>query len=297
MKRASMIAAMGAAMFTATAAHAQADPDKALDRADARLNRPEPAERAAARSLVTGAAKPAETHWTFSLLGPVTFNSNVANAETNPDSAFHFAPEATLAGSWKLDSDVTFFVMGDVNLDSYFTHRENDASTYSARAGFRFGDATTGISPYIHYTMLSLYSGQFGHHDVTVHHFVAGAKRSWTLGKDQALTLDANFLRREATVASVELDRGTFDLTFTQGLSATTTLTVEGTGQYAHYTGGTSIGRDDQNLKLSAGISHELGDLFTLDVTAYFQRNWSNVIGKGYSTFDVGPTLSLTKKF
>lgn len=278
----------------AATAQAQTSPDVGLNRAEARLERIERPERPAMRAAP---GEPERFPWEVSVSVPFTYNSNVANAETNKDQAFHADPTITIAKKWGIGSGVQFFIEGDVDSDAYTAHNENDSSTLMGQAGFRFGDATTGIAPYVHYTVMSLYTGQFDSHDVTIHHFTIGAKRSWAAGDHGRVALDANVLRREASVNTVELNRGTATLTYSADINETTSWSLSARGQYSHYTGGTSKGRDDVLLRVLGGVSFALSEAFSLDLQANFQRNWSDRAGKDYSVWDVGPTVTLSTKF
>jgi len=284
-----------AALLTLTAysTAASAQSDAALDRVEARLDRLERREPPRVR-LGPGET---ETHpWELSFSLPFTWNSNVASAPTNPDAAFHADPTITLGKKWDVGSS-QFFFEANADSDAYTAHSENDSSTLSAQAGVRFGDASTGVAPYVHYTVLALYAGQLDAHDVTIHHFTVGAKRSWTAGEHGRLILDVNALRREATLRTVEQTRGTTSLTYAADIDDTTSWSLSARGQYAHYTGGTSSGRDDAALRLLGGVTFLLGDHATLDIQASFQRNWSDRAGKEYSVWDIGPTIGFSTRF
>ncbi len=285
------------AMAAASTASAQTT-DTDLDRAEARRERPEPAERGLAG--VRSATDEAEKHFTLSFALPFTFNSNVAGVQTGANSAFHADPTISLEGSWTSGS-ANFFVEASADDDNYTSYSDNNGATLYGRAGVRFGDATTRIAPYLHYTFIGLYSGHFESHAVSTHYFTLGAKRTYARDDhNQRFTIDANILRREATVAEVEQVRGTFLLSLGQSfdrLNKDTRWSLSGRAQYAWYTGGTADGREDLTLRVAAGLSHAVSPSLTLEAQVYFQRNWSNRPGKDYSVWDAGPTITLSTAF
>lgn len=288
------LVALAATLMLSVPAAAQTTPDATLDRVESRLDRIERREPPPSRA---GPRAEDVFPWELSFTLPFTWNSNVANASDNPDRAFHADPTLTLGKKWAIGGGTQLFVEGSVDSDAYTEHHENDSSTLSAQAGIRFGDASKRLAPYIHYTVLGLYAGQFEMHDVTVHHFTVGAKRSWKAGEHGRVIADVSALRREATLRAVEQTRGTLSLTYVGDLDEKTSWSLGARGQYAHYTGGAASGRDDKTLRIAGGLTYLLKDNVALDLSASFQRNWSDRAGKDYSVWDIGPSLTLSTSF
>ena len=54
--------------------------------------------------------EPERFPWEVSVSVPFTYNTNVANAETNKGQAFHADPTITIAKKWGIGSGVQFFM-------------------------------------------------------------------------------------------------------------------------------------------------------------------------------------------
>lgn len=281
-----------ASLLLASAAAAQGG-DTAAERADARLNRLDRPERLEPPALRGEAGKPP---FTFTLTAPFTFNSNVENASANTKSAFHANPSARL--DWKQQSGtVRFFGRIVADADYYTRYKENDASTLSARFGFRIvKDSLKGVTPYAHYTPVIVYGRSFGDHQLTLHTLAAGVRADFKIGK-LAAGADVQVARREATLAAAEQNRVTLALDVGGDIVPDRlSWSVSHTFQGRLYTGGANDGRDDINFLTTAGLTWTIGRA-TLELGATFERNASNRAGKDYSTFDAGPSLTFAVPF
>ncbi|MEG3122533.1 hypothetical protein [Sphingomonas sp. GB1N7] len=277
---------------------AQTTPDKALDIAEARLDRVADFTSAGSSfdkifALDGSATQP----WKFKLALPFTYNSNVSNAASTERGAFHTTPQIGLSHDW-LAGKLKIGLSSVVDLDVHTRHRDTDGSDYSGTLSVRYGDPSKQVSPYGNYTILGIYNGQFGSRIVTTHGFVAGVSRQFD-GKDSVFTLDLNAQRREATLASTEQNRFTLSSAYRRYLNDNheSYVFLGGRGQLIHYTGGTARGRDDQNLKISGGYNHKLTPDIAIELAAFAQKNWSDAAGKDYFVFDTGPSITLTSSF
>ncbi|MCL6250302.1 hypothetical protein M3P36_04460 [Altererythrobacter sp. KTW20L] len=240
----------------------------------------------------------APQRWKLTVGAPIAFNSNVANAETGALSDFHSAPSLALSYTRPMGGGVALEISALSTLDAYFDETAADQSSLGSSAKISLGDATKGWAPYASYSFTSLYSDQFGDHKVSTHSFTGGFGRTVGLAVGTKLSVDANVTRREASLATVEQWRFTASTTLSQQIDATSSFQVQAQAFWAGFTGGASDGRDDEQIILVGAYSRALvPDLVNLTIAAKFQRNWSNVAGKSYSVFDVGPRLNFVSKF
>ncbi len=296
MKNLGIVAAVVAAS-AASPASAQTEPDKAVERVQQRIDRLdyiEPAGKMRSRSMVD---EPLPPPWVLTIGAPFAYNSNVANAETGRDQAFHFSPSISLARDWSLGSNVTLSTEAGAELDVYTEFSENDLSDWYANARVTVGDSSETISPYADYTTLALYEKRFDAHIVTLHGFTVGASRVWKSGDKGKWILDVNASRREATIKTVELNRlsATGQYRFAPDDQSQWIFALA--GQYSDYSGGTARARDDKLMRLSVAWQRTFKKRVTLKLKAQFERNWSDTANKSYSVFDIGPSATLTTRF
>jgi hypothetical protein len=273
--------------------------DTAANRADARLARldkmpSEAADRLPASDQGAPASKPP---FSLTLTFPLTFNSNVENADAGRKQALHGNPSVAIdyrqqAGTLRL------FARSGADIDAYTSHSENDASTVFGRLGVRLYDDKLGsLKPYLQYAPVAIFGSGLKDHQLTLHTFTLGAGGEVPLGA-KALTYDFNVARREATVATAERTQvsGLAEISgdfIPDKLSWSVGATVQG----RFFTGGTNDGRRDVNVNASAGLSLSLGARAGLDIGVSVERNSSNRVGKDYTTLDVGPALRLKIPF
>lgn len=286
------IALLTMCSLAASAAHAQST-DQLIDRTESRLDRVIDREPRAVLALDGAAAKA----WGFSLDLPFTWNSNITNADTDRTRAFHANPSIALGREWDLGGNAAFSFEAGTDSDLYIERKENNSSTAYGNARLTIGKAKGGVAAYFDYTMLGIFDGLYETHAVTLHHASVGAMTVVPAGQNGSVTFDANLLRREASIKAVEQTRGSLSAKYKVQADEKTALVFGLRGQLALYTGGVSEGRDDTSVRATAGISYDISDTASFGVAAKFDRNWSNAAGKDYSTWDVGPTLSLTAAF
>lgn len=274
-----------------TTAFSQTDPDDAANRVEARLDRRHERDPGDFRMLETAAEKP----WSLSIGSPFRYASNPANAETGSTGAAYFDPSITLGRSWDLGGAKLSFETG-ADAQTFTSHSENDLSTLYGNLRVTFG-AGSAIKPYVDYTVLALYDGQFESHAVTLHQFTAGAKAQLPVGKADTLVVDASVMRREASVATVEQVRLGLAFKVKHVFDPASRLVLSARGRYADYTGGSASTRTDKNLLLGAVIEHDLSDKASIDFGTTFERNWSNRTGKSYSAWEIGPSVTFTASF
>lgn len=272
-------------------AFAQTDPDDAANRADARLERRSERDPADIRGFDAAAPKP----WSLSIGTPLRYASNPVNAETGAIGSAYFDPSITLGRSWDLGGAKLSFETG-ADAQTFTSHSENDLSTLYGNLRLSFGEGSP-VKPYVDYTVLALYDGQFESHAVTLHQFTVGAKAQLPVGKADTLVVDANVMRREASVATVEQIRYGLTLKLKHVFDPASRLVLSARGRYADYTGGSASTRTDKNLLLGALYEHDLSASASVDLGVTFERNWSNKVGKSYSAFEVGPSITLTASF
>lgn len=289
------IAAVGAAGL-ASQANAQTSPDKSVERIEQRidrLDRLDTAERMRSR----GAAEELPPPWALTIGVPFTYNSNVANAETGKDQAFHASPSISLARDWDLGSKVTLSTDVGGDLDVYTEFSDNDLSDWYANARVTIGDASTAIAPYADYLVLALYEKRFDAHIATLHGFTVGASRAWKSGEKGMLILDVNASRREATIKTLELNRLSVTGQYRFQIDERSKLIFAAGGQYSDYSGGVARKRNDKLLRASVTWDRALNSSLSLKLKAQFERNWSDTATKSYSVWDIGPTVTLTSRF
>lgn len=271
--------------------------DKALDRAEARADRGEAATATSQAILgLDGGVAPVK-NWTLSFALPLSFNSNVANAETGRLSAVHTAPAVELKGVWDISPSATFSLTAKAEMDVFSAHTDNDTSGLSGIAEFAIGNPDERLSPYIRYTANSLYAGQWEGHLITTHLFGLGVRRNFKLSVDDSVALNVSYNRREASVITAEQHRFAGQLGYNGKIDGKTGWSLAARVQYSDYTGGASAARNDVQLRTIVGVTHKLTPGLTVSADMMFLRNWSNFAGKDYSVIDAGPSIKLTKKF
>ena len=308
-----LLTALGAGLLIALpmAAGAQAPPaDTAAERVDARLSRLDAIDRelgGAAFLDRDGKVLP----FKLTLSAPFTYNTNIGNAPTGQQGDFHATPAVRLDWSSNaVDSagnpaDFVILARFVAEGDSYMKYDENNASSLSGRIGLRYkGKALNGLEPYLIYSPIFSYGAGFGNHKVTLHNITMGIATTIKFKNGVNLELDGQAMRREASKAISEQNRFRFgaslggDLTKDLGWSLSSAISLR------HYTGGTNDGRSDTNLLTISGVSAALNPnkskdipaLF-LDVNISFERNFSNRPNNVYSTWDIGPSITLRTAF
>jgi hypothetical protein len=92
--------------------------------------------------------------FTFTVLGPVVFNSNADSSYGTGTSAAELTPEARLGWSKQVARYVKFSALADVNSDRYpsYSSANGDASFAKLRAQYSSGGDDQELSPYIEYS-------------------------------------------------------------------------------------------------------------------------------------------------
>lgn len=259
-------------------------------------------------------SKEAEKRWKFTTALPFTFATNATAASTDASSSFHGAPAVGLGYTLPLGGKATLAIGGAAALDAYTEVPSADTSTLSGSVILSVpitdsSGAESGWKLSGGYVPLAIYSGQYGGHVVTLHMFNAGISRAVPLSTraiganpkatDVELSFGANVMRREATVATSEQWRFTGTVALTAILDDRGRWSWSNSAAFflADYTGGTASTRQDEQLKVKSIIAYKLSNGVSLTGGADFTRQWSNIAGKEYTAFDVGPTLALVTKF
>lgn len=298
--------------------------DRAAERADSRFDRLQELV-AAARSRAAGEdtralsprlaqmvrlqalAAPAEEgpapSWSVTFAAPVAFNSNPEHADGNTRGAVHADPSLELDFSDTLKSGALDASLA-ADADEYSARGSNDSSTVALSVGYGVVDKRLGgWIPYASYLGLEICGRGFGHCDLTLHTLSVGVKRAFDLtpnlakGAKTTLAVKGWVARRASNNASTEQNRAGLTLSLGGHFNGTASWTVKEALAYAHYTGGTNDGRDDVNSKTTLSVDLDVATATTLSFAVQLERNSSDVTGKDYHAWDVGPSLSLIHTF
>jgi len=296
--RNSIIAAALALSLAPVTAAAQTAPDQDADRAADRLDRT--IDRAlsdwrAGRDPASFLERKKPT-WTIEFSTPLAFNSNIGNESTGAKSSSYVDPTFKLTGRWEVDGmAITAEAGTDTQVFSSNSNYDN-ATVYGRFAVAKQDNKVSGqFLPYAEYRVLSIYDGIYDQHSITLHQLSAGVRTTFNLGGSETDKLKLNLAaaRREASVAAAEQWRYTASATYLNGSG----LSISAQFRFADFSGGTNAGRIDKNLQLGIGYDVELDPELTLTLGTTFERNWSNRANRDYTTWDLGPAISLTRSF
>lgn len=275
---------------------AQTTPDKDINRVENRLERKR--DRVVDKVEMTisksdeQVEKPAQP-FTLSFGSPIAYSSNIGNDETGALGSTYADPSLSLTGEWSLGPAV-LTVEGGVDAQIFSSHSAYDNATAYGTVNLTLPGV---VSPYADYTVASIYDGIFADHSVTLHMFTLGASSEIALGDSDLLVIDANAMRRESAIPEVEQWRYGLSGQWVHILENGSTFALSARGRYADYTCGTAATRTDKNLRLAATYKLPLDEGLSLKIGASFERNWSNRANKSYSVWDLGPTVTFSRKF
>jgi hypothetical protein len=243
---------------------------------------------------------------TFTIAVPLTFNSNPEHATSHKDGDGHADP------SLDLTIEIPFKGMlltleGTADMDLNFDRPSNDSTTLEGVTNLDFKQFGS-VVPYLNYTVDDLYSSQFGDHSGTTHTFSLGANYSRDFPKADpkettpdpnkpapvTLALNLEVGRREASDDDAEQYRGRLKVGLSGAFSPKLGWSLKGGVTYKDYTAGANDGRKDVAIQGTAALNFPLSDKLTLSVAAQIERNESDMAGKDYTAWDVGPTLKRT---
>lgn len=224
--------------------------------------------------------------WTLSFLLPVNWQSNLTSAKSGLRNGDELAPEISLGRSFGL-GPFELSVEGGVYLSALFPIEDGDSSGWFASAVLSAGDAATGLSPYLSYEPVAVYSGVFGPHELTRHTLSLGVARSFG-----GLLMDA-FVNRSAAQGE-GTNRTGLGLTLSQEWAlGSGLLQVRGDAEHRfydrddHFDGRREVTRG----RLRVEAQWPLGSGVDLLAGAEVQRYWSADDDWDFTNFVIGPTL------
>ncbi|MET0274603.1 MAG: hypothetical protein ABW360_16575 [Phenylobacterium sp.] len=239
---------------------------------------------------------------TFTFVAPLAYSSNPEQAASDADGDGHVDPSIDVTVEIPL-SGFLLTLEGTADMDFNFDRPANDSTTLEGIANLDFKQFGA-IVPYLNYTVDDIYDRQFGDHVVTAHSFATGFNYSRDFPKVDpnppagtppvtpvTLAFNPELARVETSSQNGDMYRAAARLVFSGAFSQTLGWSLSGSATYKTYTGGTNDGRDDVSLVAGAALSSKLGNGLKLSLAARVQRNESDVDGKSYTVWSVGPTL------
>ncbi len=301
-----LVVLVQAAVTVPALAQTGPDPDVAIDRAEARVDRGVDADIASATPLATvfsSTGEPIATTtdkpqlWTLKAETAFAYSDNVNLAETGKLDAAHSTTYVSLTRVVPLSARTSLALTARSDIDVLTDHTELGTSWWTANAKLSFGKPTDALTPYIQATSVGLYQDVFGKHIVSTHLYGVGAERKLVFGENHYLLVDFNLMRREASIVTTELNRAHLQLTYVAPAANELTWSLVGRLRYSDYTGGTAASREDVQLRLALGLTWKIGPALDLNTNLVIVKNWSNLPGKSHANIDVGPSLTFVTKF
>jgi len=228
----------------------------------------------------------ANTSWELSFFAPLTWLSNVTSASTGLRSGLEVAPEMSLARSWQF-GNLTLSAEGGVFVSTVLSMEGYDSSGWFGSAILSAGDQAEGVSPYLSYEPVSVYTDVFGKHDLTRHSVSIGLARSI-----EGTYFDGFATRSPGSASGT--NRTSFGLTVSQYLqvgNAALLVRAEAENRYYDRSEGFDGRREVARLRLRAEALLPIDPAVDLSFAAEIQRYSSNDPDWDFTNVLIGPKL------
>jgi hypothetical protein len=239
----------------------------------------------------------------MSLSVPLTLNSNPLGA-IRPTEDGHVKPTLSLIGSLKLDQ-VVGVVSADATADRYFRFSRQDRDIFKFWLGAAFNPAEAW-SLYLGYRPTLAFTDGFQDLRSTFHDVVGGVKLSAPVTAALAVTVDLNVTHRDGDPDSAAaLIPGVWaSLTYShyRGDWVDWSITAKPTFTFSSYDNDV-LGRERHDIRVGMILSGKwypwpgnatpLLRGTSLALQAALARNDSNLEGKSFTVWDIGPVLTI----
>lgn len=262
----------------------------------------QPPEERETLQLMRGFGPPeAPKEFTLKVVAPSGLLTNPLRMEDGSENSYHFVPSFILEWS-RAGRRANIGVMALVYHDEITDYSDIDQTVYGAKFSVSTGDRKRVLQPSVYYFPKVIHAGVLPGGDVTFHDFGISLGTTVSLCKQgvdcgSSLAIDGGFMRREATLAELEINQPVLELALQfrlpRGLTGKFTQRVEG----RFYTGGSREGRDDVNLKSGFTVVIPTGSPMLVLLGALLESNFSNAPGQDYFALDIGPTVGLVTQF